>query len=189
MRILRSLAITASFAALLAGAQDNIRYVNPLVGTAKSKIGYGGTMPFVTAPFGMTDWTPQTRQNKISRVSYEYSDTTITGFMGTHQPAIWMGDFGYVTLMPQVGELRTSPDARSLPFSHKDEEAHPDYYAVTMDAGNGKQIRAEMTATERCALLLFHFPQGEKGRVLVEAARPRIAGEAAFNAQTGEITG
>ncbi|MBS1813451.1 MAG: GH92 family glycosyl hydrolase [Acidobacteria bacterium] len=170
-------------------AQDNIRYVNPLIGTAKSKIGYGGTMPFVTAPFGMTDWTPQTRQNKISRVSYEYSDTKITGFMGTHQPAIWMGDYGYVTLMPQVGALRTSPDARALAFSHKDEEAHPDYYAVTLDAGSGKQIRAEMTATERCALLRFRFPQGETARILVEASRPGIAGHATFNASNGEITG
>jgi len=40
----------------------------------------------------------------------EYDDTAITGFIGTHQPAIWMGDYGYVTLMPQVGELRTTPE-------------------------------------------------------------------------------
>jgi putative alpha-1,2-mannosidase len=34
-------------------------------------------MPFVTTPFGMTSWTPQTRQNKISVTSYNYDDTTI----------------------------------------------------------------------------------------------------------------
>lgn len=194
---MRNLLVTALLvSALTVGAQtkhDNIRYVDPLIGTARSKIGYGGTMPFVTAPFGMTNWTPQTRQNKISRVSYEYSDPKITGFMGTHQPAIWMGDFGYVTLMPQLvdksGVLRTSPDARGLAYKHSDEESHPDYYAVTMDAGGGKQIRAEMTATERCGLLRFHFPQGEKSRVLIEAARPKIAGAAKFDAAANEITG
>jgi putative alpha-1,2-mannosidase len=53
-------------------------------------------MPFVTPPFGMTDWTAQTRQNKVSVTSYKYEDLSISGFMGTHQPAIWMGDFGYV---------------------------------------------------------------------------------------------
>ena len=44
------------------------------------------------------------------RHSYEYDDTSISGFIGTHQPAIWMGDYGYVTLMPQVGDLRTTPE-------------------------------------------------------------------------------
>jgi putative alpha-1,2-mannosidase len=51
-------------------------------------------MPFVSPPFAMTNWTPQTRQNKISITSYEYDDAAITGFIGTHQPAIWMGDYG-----------------------------------------------------------------------------------------------
>ncbi len=64
-------------------------------------------MPLVTTPFGMTNWTPQTRQNRISVSSYAYEDNTISGFIGTHQPAVWMGDYGYVTLMPQI---RQRPD-------------------------------------------------------------------------------
>src|SRR5271156_7141918 len=102
--------------ALLAAERDPLAYVNPLIGTQKSKIGYGGTMPFVSPPFAMTNWTPQTRQNKISVTSYNYDDGTISGFIGTHQPAIWMGDYGYVTLMPQTGELRTSPEDRKLSY-------------------------------------------------------------------------
>ena len=43
-----------------------------------------------------------------------------------------MGDYGYVTLMPQVGELRTTPEGRQLAFSHRDETARPDYYAVSL---------------------------------------------------------
>jgi putative alpha-1,2-mannosidase len=85
-----------------AAERDAVSYVNPLIGTQKSAIGYGGTMPFVSPPFGMTNWTPQTRQNKISVTSYNYDDSTISGFIGTHQPAIWMGDYGYVMLMPQT---------------------------------------------------------------------------------------
>ena len=96
--------------------RDPLAYVNPLIGTQKSRIGYGGTMPFVSPPFAMTNWTPQTRQNKISITSYEYDDKAISGFIGTHQPAIWMGDYGYITLMPQVGELRTTPEGRQLGF-------------------------------------------------------------------------
>ena len=112
----------------VAAVRDGVSYVDPLIGSKKSSLGYGGTMPFVTPPFGMTNWTAQTRQNKISIVSYNYDDTTISGFIGTHQPAIWMGDYGYVTVMPQVGaELRTSPDRRKMAYSHGSEVARPDY--------------------------------------------------------------
>src|ERR1700745_2706488 len=107
---------------------EPIDWVNLYIGTGSGPIGYGGTMPFVTPPFGMTDWTPQTRQNKISVVSYKYDDTTISGFIGTHQPAIWLGDYGYVTVIPQVGELRTTPELRKLSFIHGSETARPDYY-------------------------------------------------------------
>ena len=142
----------------LMAQNDAVSYVNPLIGTQRSAIGYGGTMPFVTPPFGMTDWTPQTRQNKISITSYNYDDTTISGFIGTHQPAIWMGDYGYVTMIPQVGELRTTPESRKLRYSHASETARPDYYLVSLDAGSAGKIRAEMTATERCAFFRFTFP-------------------------------
>ena len=86
---------------------------------------YGGTMPFVTTPFGMTNWTAQTRQNRISVSSYAYEDTYIQGFIGTHQPAIWMGDYGYVTLMPEFGSINYAPEARRLPFAHRMRSARP----------------------------------------------------------------
>src|SRR5579884_1324208 len=152
--------------------------VNPYIGTAGPGSDYGGTMPLVTTPFGMTNWTAQTRQNKISVSSYNYGDTTISGFIGTHQPAIWMGDYGYIVLMPEVGELRTSPDSRRLAFSHSDETARPDYYAVSLRTENGARIHTEMTATERCAYLRFRFPDAGAARVLVEISRPGIAGSA-----------
>ncbi len=176
-----------AFSAVAQAPDDAVSRVNPLIGSGSGKIGYGGTMPFVTPPFGMTDWTPQTRQNKLSVVSYKYEDTAISGFIGTHQPAIWMGDYGYVTIMPEIGDLKTTPEARQLPFQHKDEIARPDYYSVWMDAGSSQRIHAEMTATERCAYMRFTFPKGSAPRVLVEASRPGIAGHAEANA--AEITG
>lgn len=168
---------------------DAVDRVNPYIGTGSGKIGYGGTMPFVTPPFGMTNWTPQTRQNKLSVVSYKYEDTSISGFIGTHQPAIWMGDYGYVTLMPEIGALRTTPEARKLPFTHKDEIARPDYYSVWMDAGDSKRIRTEITATERCAYMRFTFPAGTESRIIVEASRPGIQGLAKLDAVNNEIVG
>jgi len=168
---------------------EPIDWVNLLIGTGSGAIGYGGTMPFVASPFGMVDWTPQTRQNKLGTVSYKYEDTSIAGFMGTHQPAIWMGDYGYVTLMPELGTLKTSPEDRKLPFRHEDEVARPDSYSVKMDAGGGHSIRTEMTATERCALLRFTFPASRSAMVLVEASRPGIAGYARVDTARREIVG
>ncbi|WP_263356987.1 GH92 family glycosyl hydrolase [Acidicapsa ligni] len=168
---------------------DPVDKVNLYIGTGSGKIGYGGTMPFVTPPFGMINWAAQTRQNKLSGVSYKYEDTTISGFMGTHQPAIWMGDYGYVTLMPETGKLRTTPEDRKLPFTHSDEIAHPDYYSVVMDAASSQKIRTEMTATERCSYMRFTFPAGSDSRVLVEASRPGIAGFVSIDKAHNEITG
>lgn len=172
-----------------AAPKDAVSYVNPLVGSERSSIGYGGTMPFVTTPFGMTDWTAQTRQNKVSVVSYNYDDPAISGFIGTHQPAIWMGDYGYVTVIPQVGALRTTPESRKMAYSHQSETARPDYYRVTLDAGAAGNIETELTATERCSIFRFRFPQSGQARVIVEASRPGVAGMAAVNAGTREITG
>ena len=168
---------------------DPVDWVNLFIGTGSGPIGYGGTMPFVTPPFGMTNWTAQTRQNKVSGVSYKYEDTTISGFIGTHQPAIWMGDYGYVTLMPEVDDIKTSPDERKLGFSHADEIARPDYYSVWMNAGGTRRIRAEISATTRCALLRFTFPANSSSSIVVEASRPGVAGFAHVDAAAREITG
>jgi predicted alpha-1,2-mannosidase len=185
-----SLMVLFLFGAATCAAQtDPVDWVNLYIGTGSGLIGYGGTMPFVTPPFGMTDWTPQTRQNKVSGVSYKYEDTAISGFIGTHQPAIWMGDYGYVTLMPEIDDLKTSPEDRRLPFTHADEIVHPDYYSVLMNAGGSRKIRTEMTATERCAYMRFTFPANSSSIVMVEASRPGIAGFAHVDAAKEEITG
>ena len=184
-----TLLVAGSVFALHAQDRDPIQWVSPTIGSGAGAIGYGGTMPFVTPPFGMTDWTPQTRQNRLSVVSYNYADQSISGFMGTHQPAIWMGDYGYVTLMPEVGEVKLTPESRALPFSHATEHTSPDLYTAALDAGAGRTIHTAMTATERCAYMQFTFPASKSSIVLVETSRPGVAGYAAVDAARQEITG
>jgi predicted alpha-1,2-mannosidase len=164
-------------------------WVNPYIGTAGVGSDYGGTMPLVTTPFGMTNWTAQTRQNFISASSYNYGDATISGFIGTHQPAIWMGDFGYVTLVPELGDIKTTPEDRKLKFTHADEQATPYYYSVNVDAGESQRVRAEITATDRCGYLRFTFPPNSRASVLVEATRPKVSGSVQVDAHAREITG
>ena len=155
--------------------KDLVQHVNPLIGTNnfKGDSEWSGTAPLVSAPFGMTNFTPQTRENRIGDISYEYKDTKFKGFFATHQPAIWMGDYGYVNVMPQIGDVSPDQDGRALTFSHDDETATPYYYKVTAGKEEGKPITAEMTATERCAIYRFTYPSSDEAKIFVESARGR----------------
>ncbi len=173
----------------IANATTPVDWVNTFIGTGGGGVDYGGTMPFVTTPFGMTNWTAQTRQNRISVSSYAYEDSYIQGFIGTHQPAIWMGDYGYVTLMPEIGSINYAPEARRLEFRHKDEVSTPYYYSVKMGSGAAHRIGAEMTATDHAGYLRFTYPRGSKAGVLIEATRPGIQGFVKIDAGKNEIAG
>ena len=179
----------SSAAASDLNAATPVDWVNTFIGTGGGGVDYGGTMPFVTTPFGMTNWTAQTRQNRISVTSYAYEDSYIQGFIGTHQPAIWMGDYGYVTLMPEIGSINYAPEARRLSFAHGDEVSTPYYYSVKMGADAAHRIDAEMTATDHAGYLRFTYPRGSKASVLIEATRPGIQGFVKIDAGKNEIVG
>ena len=69
--------------------KDPVDYINSFIGsTGPSDSDYGGTLPSVAPPFAMTQWCAMTRENFISQNPYNYRDTSLIGFIGTHQPAI-----------------------------------------------------------------------------------------------------
>jgi predicted alpha-1,2-mannosidase len=157
-------------------AKSPLEYVNPLIGTAPAttisalKHGKGSennaqVVPFVTSPFGMTNWTPQTRATEQKCIApYYYNDTVINGFRGSH----WLSgscvqDYGSFTLMPVSGELKCLPELRGSKFSHSKEVSTPYYYKVFLKDYN---ITAEMTSTVRCGLLKFSF-QNKKNKYIV----------------------
>lgn len=176
-------------AACPAPAKGPVDWVNPYIGSGDGPIGYGGAMPFVTTPFGMTNWTAQTRPMARPGTSYNYADHSIQGFIGTHQPATWMGDYGYVTLMPEIDSVKTAAADRRLPFARATEKASPYRYSVTLDAGQDRSLRTEITATDHCARFRFTFPSNDAASVLVEATRKGVAGYAAVNPAAREIVG
>jgi putative alpha-1,2-mannosidase len=103
-------------------AQSLLQYVQPLSGTAASsttaatKHSEAGseknanTIPAVTLPFAMTQWTPQTRTTEIKcQPPYYYKDSLLSGFRGTH----WLSgsctqDYGSFTIMPVKGSTKDS---------------------------------------------------------------------------------
>jgi len=155
----------------MTGKQE-VDYVNPLIGTAATGFAKGldggGTMPCVGPPFAMTNFVAQTGESKMSRMNYYYEDTSIIGFLASHQPTVWMGDYGYVSVMPQVGKLKVLPKERALSFSHKNEKSTPYYYSVILNAENNKHIQSEIAASSRCAILQFTFPASQNAHLIIQ---------------------
>jgi predicted alpha-1,2-mannosidase len=159
----------ALFITTNAGAQSLVKYVDPLIGTApaatisakrNSTAGSeekGQTFPGVGRPFGMTQWTPETRTTETKCISpYYYNDTHITGFRGSH----WMSgsctqDYGSFTIMPFTTEF---PDTVTVSpvssFSHSNEVSTPSYYSVLL---NDFGIEAELTGASRSGIMRFTF--------------------------------
>jgi len=142
-------------------------YVNPIIGTGEipEAMGGGHTYPGVGYPFGMTQWTAQTNIHGDWGVPYYYEDGVIQGIRGTHYPSgSCMDDYGAVTVMPIVGELKVDPEVRASKFSHDNEIAKPYYYKVLLDDYG---ITSEHTATNRCAIFQFTYPKSDESYILV----------------------
>ncbi|MCF3133643.1 GH92 family glycosyl hydrolase [Streptomyces olivochromogenes] len=169
---------------------SNVDKVDPFIGTTgDSDTEYGGMIPSTAPPFAMTRWSPMTRENYVSGLPYRLNDPKITGFIGTHQPAIWMGDSGYTVGMPGVGAVKTAAADRGLPYSHSDETASPEKYTVNMHPAPGQTLRAELTATSRVGFLRLTYPRGAATNFVMQAIRSGTTGKVHVNPARREITG
>lgn len=187
MRVLRTLFLLMSVAScpvVMSGkaaktAKFHVDEVSMMIGTDGShETEYGGTTPAVGTPFAMTQWCAATRINGISRTMYRHCDSVLIGFMGTHQPAIWMGDYGFMTLMPQSGELKIKAKDRQVRLDRGKEVAKPYYYKVSYASGKhgGSEITTEMTATSRASFFHVTYPKDEKALLYLEAGRENEGG-------------
>ncbi|KAH7923196.1 glycoside hydrolase family 92 protein [Leucogyrophana mollusca] len=165
--------------AFLDPMSDAVDHVNPLIGNGgDSPNGSGGMIPSTAPPFAMTRWVAQTRQNYVSVTPYNYTDTSIHGFQGTHQPAIWMGESGQVIVSPGAGDVHPKFEDRGMKFSHDQEVVSASYYSVHMEAQQGGKILAEQSATSRVGHLRFTFTDTSTPYVLIEATRASVMGSA-----------
>lgn len=153
-------------------SKQAIDYVNPLIGTPyagfKKGLDGGGTVPAVGTPYAMTNFLAQTAEPKMGLNAYVYEEKSIMGFLASHQPTVWMGDYGYVSVMPQIGELKLLPKERALPFEHSDEVSHPYYYSVLLNAGNNQKIKGEIAAASRAGIFQFTFPASDQARFIIQ---------------------
>ena len=141
-------------------------YVSTLVGTDSNfELSTGNTYPVTAMPWGMNFWTPQCGPNGDGW-TYNYTSNRIRGFKQTHQPSPWINDYGMFSLMPITGNALFDEKERASFFNHKAEVARPYYYSVFLA---DYAITAELTPTERAAILRFTYPQADSAFVVVDA--------------------
>jgi predicted alpha-1,2-mannosidase len=175
IRVMRNLAcyfIVLSFAvSISSNAQENdfAGYVDPMIGTAA----HGHVFPGATLPFGMVQLSPDEEVTGWDWCSgYNYSSKTIMGFSHTHLSGTGAMDYGDVLFMPTVGKVKIVPGTDEDPdagyrssFSHSTEKASPGYYSVFLERYG---IKVELTATTRCGLHKYTFPQSDSSNVIID---------------------
>ena len=164
MKPIRELLILTALAALAPAcarlsAPDPVSCADPFVGTGF----HGHTYPGATAPFGMVQLSPDTRNTTWDGSSgYHQSDSVILGFSHTHLSGTGCQDLGDFLFLPFIG--KDIPG--SLPFSHEDEMASPGYYRVDFPVLG---ISAELTASPRVGIHRYSFEGEGERHILVDA--------------------
>ena len=176
-----------------------INYVNPITGTAPSTTlsaklhgegteQFANTIPAVTLPFAMTQWTPQTNSSEQKCIApYYYDKTSFSGIRGSH----WLSggctqDYGSFTIMPITGKLETSLEQYQADFSHNQEISTPAYYGLTLDK---YRLKVEVTATLRCAIIQFTALADDSLYILVIPNSDFNQGYVRINKKEREVIG
>ncbi len=133
--------------------------VDPFIGTA----GTGHTFPGACVPFGMVQLSPDTKTTGWEHCSgYHSDDSTIQGFSHTHLSGTGCGDLGDIMFTPFIEGKNDSLIQQS--FKHENEKAGAGFYSVKFNNG----IEVELTATERCGIHHYVFPEEKENVVLID---------------------
>jgi predicted alpha-1,2-mannosidase len=141
--------------------------VDTFIGTGAD----GNTFPGATVPFGMIQWSPDTRPDGW----YHFGDKTIRGLSLTHISGAGCPVYGDLPILPwtkQIGES-DDPSQFTSAYSHDKEQTHPGYYSVQFEDGS----KAELSVAERAGIGRFEFPAGGARAMVFNAA-----GSATINA-------
>ncbi len=145
------------------------QYVDMRIGTG----GHGHVFMGADVPYGAVQLGPTSIPQEWDWTSgYHISDTTCIGFSHTHLNGTGIGDLFDVTVMPVVGEVTYARGTEDDPqsgmwsyFSHRNERAHPGYYATHLDRYG---IDVELTATNRVGFHKYTFPASKDAAVVFD---------------------
>jgi predicted alpha-1,2-mannosidase len=205
MKILRIPAFVLAVAFLVSCSQKEeknyLRHVDVLIGTWKSTtpassekpgdhVDYGQTIPAVTAPFGMTQWTPQTHASEEKCVAPFYWGTpALQGFRATHWTSgSCVQDYGSFTFFPTsvASNFNFMPSQRQTTYMYDADSSSPAYYKGIFPENN---IITEITATKRSGFFRFSWFEPENAAVIIDVNSDEGEGYIKIDKEKGEVTG
>lgn len=145
---------------------EPVDYVNPLIGTlTKVEISNGNVYPVIAMPWGMNFWTAQTGKMGNGWI-YSYNEDKIRGFRQTHQPHVWLRDYGQFAIMPVTKGPVFDEDERASWYSHKIEQAKPYYYSAYLAEYD---VLAELAPTDRAVMFRMTYPERDMSYLVIDA--------------------
>ncbi len=156
-----------------AGAQKTTTLADPgsdlskLVDTRTWTTGGGNTYPGAQAPFGMTQWSPDTLPNRSAGGGYSYGDSKITGYSLTHVSGPGCGAGGDIPILPTTGALPDgNPNDVTTSFTNDGEVAQAGYYSAQTNQPD--TIKSEFTATAHSSMGRFTYPATDQADMLIK---------------------
>lgn len=173
-------------------AETVLDYVDTRRGTNSSGgFSRGNNIPATAVPNGFNFLVPMTNAESQSWLYDWQSRNTANNLPAlealgiSHEPSPWMGDRAQLAIMPSLDTAQPSGSlaSRRLEFSHDDETARPDEYAVEFVNG----LQASMTPSDHGGVMRFDFPEGASaGTVMVD----RVQGQSGLQISAdGVVTG
>ncbi len=109
-----------------------LEYVNIKHGTETShRYSRGNTLPLTALPHSMAAFAPQTEEGRGSWW-YHPKDRSLEGIRLTHQPSPWIGDFSWLTFMPQADGVFQTSGNRWSGFIPEKAQLHPHYMEMEL---------------------------------------------------------
>ena len=148
-----------------------VDYVDMFIGTSNSRWMLG---PYAQEPFGMIQLGPD-NQGDVWMGGYEYAIGSVSGFSHIHA---WT--MGGLMIMPTTADLALTNKSVDSPYKgansgyhsrilKQSEKASPGYYSVYL---YDHEVKAELTATTRCGVHRYTFPERKESRILIDLLFP-----------------
>ena len=181
--------------------KNYIQYVDPLIGTgtattisskkrAGDHVGNGQTIPAVTAPFGMTQWTPQIQNSEKKCVApYYHGGTFLQGFRASH----WLSgsctqDYGSFTVFAtsKSTNFKFIPNQRFSLYLLDTDNLSPAYMSVMFPELG---IMTELTGTKRCGFFKFSWLDPKNPTILIDVNSDENQGYIKIDIEKQEVYG
>ncbi len=129
--------------------------------------GGGNTFPGADVPFGMVQWSPDTKPTYRSGGGYQSTDTKLWGYSLTHVSGPGCPAAGDVPMVPLTGPLPAGdPNMITTAFSHSGEVAQAGYYSAQSNQPN--TVTSEFTATPHSSMARFTYPATTQADFLIK---------------------